>query len=217
MQLVSANSTRGEDRFATRLEAFSDLVFGFSLSLLATRLEVPSTPEQIFELSKMTALLITFVLICIMWMQHYRIFRHHFVPTPIPVITNFVFLFGLALLPYSLQTFMRFEKNPTAFCLYLGDLALIVVSLAVLQLAGLLRRDPHMDEAVRLRAWRRTVVQMTIGLALAMSVVLVALGIGRGITGEAYAGAALVVLVMRRLIRRVPRFLRPPAAAIPSA
>ncbi|MEP6937531.1 MAG: hypothetical protein ABI871_05620 [Chthoniobacterales bacterium] len=47
------------ERFTQRLEAFSDLVFGFSLSLLATRLEVPATASGIFDESKAVALLVT--------------------------------------------------------------------------------------------------------------------------------------------------------------
>jgi hypothetical protein len=35
------------EKFTSRLEAFSDLVFGFSLSLLATRLDVPAKVEDI--------------------------------------------------------------------------------------------------------------------------------------------------------------------------
>ena len=36
------------ERFTQRLEAFSDLVFGFSLSLLATRLDVPANASRSF-------------------------------------------------------------------------------------------------------------------------------------------------------------------------
>jgi hypothetical protein len=39
----------GDDRFTSRLEAFSDLVFGFSLSLLATRLDVAAKINDIFD------------------------------------------------------------------------------------------------------------------------------------------------------------------------
>lgn len=37
------------EKFTLRLEAFSDLVFGFSLSLLATRLDVPAKVEDIYD------------------------------------------------------------------------------------------------------------------------------------------------------------------------
>ena len=43
--------TYGE-RFTHRLEAFSDLVFGFSLSLLATRLDVPTNENEVFNATR---------------------------------------------------------------------------------------------------------------------------------------------------------------------
>lgn len=211
MQKEQSRGDRTHGRFTNRLEAFSDLVFGFSLSLLATRLEVPSTPEGILDKSKGAALLITFAFICVMWLQHYRIFRYHFVARPLPVVMNFLFLFGLALLPYALQTFIRFQVEPAALCLYLGDLALIFVCLATLQLSGLLQRDPEMDDSVRLREWRRSVSQYLIVLIMLASIVIVATGgIGRRVPGEVFAGIILFIAIgTRRFIRRVPSFLEP--------
>ena len=64
----------------SRLEAFGDLVFGFSFfSLIALRLDVPSRVEEIFEPTRWLTVIITFALICRFWLEHYRIFRHQFV------------------------------------------------------------------------------------------------------------------------------------------
>ncbi len=46
---VRMNLADERERFTRRLEAFSDLVFGFSLSLLATRLDVPTRTADIFN------------------------------------------------------------------------------------------------------------------------------------------------------------------------
>src|SRR2546421_12711000 len=104
---TAASSIYGE-RFTQRLEAFSDLVFGFSLSLLATRLDVPPNISEVFEPTRWGTFLITFAMICALWLAHYRIFRSRFIARPPDVIINFIFLFGIAVLPYAVQTFLRF-------------------------------------------------------------------------------------------------------------
>src|SRR5947209_1142119 len=91
--MSTASSIFGE-RFTHRLEAFSDLVFGFSLSLLATRLDIPTDAAQIFEPTRWLTFIITFAVICSLWLAHYKIFRHHFLPQIPDVLINFVFLLG---------------------------------------------------------------------------------------------------------------------------
>jgi uncharacterized membrane protein len=199
------------DRFTERLEAFSDLVFGFSLSLLATRLEVPTSAAGIIDAGKGLGLLITFALICLMWLEHYRIFRRHFVAHRVEVITNFVFLFGLALLPYALQTFLRFPAEPAALALYLADLALIFLSLATLQLRGLLQRRVDLHDALRLRDWQRTLTQFLAALFMIYAVAMLTRGmVFGGKRAEFFGIIVLLVLVgIRYSVRRVPRFLQP--------
>src|SRR5881392_4461841 len=85
------------ERFTHRLEAFSDLVFGFSLSLLATRLDIPADSSQIFEATRWSTFIITFTIICVFWLAHYKIFRQHFVPEVPDLAINFVFLLGIAI------------------------------------------------------------------------------------------------------------------------
>src|SRR4051794_26467271 len=160
------------ERFTHRLEAFSDLVFGFSLSLLATRLDLPAKIEDIFEATRWGTFLITFGIICVIWLAHYRIFRHRFVARAPDVIINFVFLFGLAILPYSVQTFLRFMPGLDAILLYFGDFALIFAALATLRWRALLQRRGDPDVAVRLKEWRETVRQY--GIVLIVVVALVA-------------------------------------------
>jgi uncharacterized membrane protein len=98
-----------EKRLTTRLEAFSDLVFGFSLSLLATRLDIPARAEDVFEPTRWLPVIVTFALICRFWFEHYRIFRHDFVVASFDMVINFIFLFAVAVLPYAVQTFLRFK------------------------------------------------------------------------------------------------------------
>ncbi len=201
------------ERFTVRLEAFSDLVFGFSLSLLATRLDVPARPQDIFESTRWLGIIGTFAFVCRFWLEHYRIFRHDFIAATFDAVVNFVFLFAVAILPYSLQTFLRFNQFLASFTLYFGTFALILFSLAILRVRSLRQRRDDPDVPDRVRAWRRSVVQF--GIALLISALLLALYLHGGSLQSGmeifsiYAGATFVfiLLLSRRLVRALPAFL----------
>jgi uncharacterized membrane protein len=198
------------ERFTHRLEAFSDLVFGFSLSLLATRLDIPADPSQIFEATRWATFIITFGTICMLWLAHYKIFRHHFVPQVPDVAINFIFLLGIAVLPYAVQTFLRFTRDRDALTLYFGDFALVFGALATLRWRALLQRRGDADKEVRLREWRATVRQFTILLVLTGSLIAMRAG---AIPSEKFYSAAsasflVVTLIARFAVRRLPGFLQ---------
>jgi uncharacterized membrane protein len=203
-----ASSIYGE-RFTYRLEAFSDLVFGFSLSLLATRLDIPANPSEVFESTRWATFIVTFGAICAIWLSHYRIFRHHFVARTPDVIINFIFLLGIAVLPYVVQTFLRFTTARDVIVLYLGDFALILSALATLRWRALQQRRNDPDTEVRLREWRSTVPQYI--LVLVISGFLFAMN-GPLIPAKKFfsflpAVILIVTLGVRFCVRRLPRFL----------
>jgi uncharacterized membrane protein len=204
----------GDERLTSRLEAFGDLVFGFSLSLIAIRLDVPSRVEDIFEPTRWLTVLVTFALICRFWLEHYRIFRHRFKVRPIDMVVNFAFLFAIAVLPYAVQTFLRFQLQLLPFSLYLGDFILILITLTFLRVRSLLQRRTDRDEEGRLRDWRRSIAQLA-GALLAASLLIIMHREGADFQSDmrlfgAYAFPAFVLLIflIRRLIRRLPAFLR---------
>lgn len=212
--MLEGETEANRERFTSRLEAFSDLVFGFSLSLLATRLGVPARPEDIFEKTRWLAIIVTFALVCRFWLEHYRIFRHRFVAGMFDATLNFVFLFGIAVLPYAVECFLRFRLVFASFALYVGDFALILVTLAALRVRSLQQRrsDPALED--RLRAWQRSLIQFAIALLLGLFLVAINARGGSFESGMAALGhyeviAVVVVIVgIRRLIRRLPAFLR---------
>jgi len=197
------------ERFTHRLEAFSDLVFGFSLSVLATRLDIPAEPSQIFEATRWSTFIITFAIICILWLAHYKIFRHLFVPQIPDVIINFIFLLGIAVLPYAVQTFLRFTGHRDSITLYFGDFALVFAALATLRWRALLQRRGDPDKDLRLREWRATVRQYTIVLVIVGT--LIAMGVSAIPREKFYSAAAgsflVVTLLTRFAVRRLPAFL----------
>ena len=66
---------RGE---VSRLEGFSDTVFGFALTLLVVSLEVPRSYDQLAETMRgVFAFAFSFGLLLIVWEKHYRFFRRY--------------------------------------------------------------------------------------------------------------------------------------------
>lgn len=204
------------ERFTHRLEAFSDLVFGFSLSLLATRLDVPANIAEVFEKTRWGTFIVTFGMICAIWLAHYRIFRHHFVARTPDVIINFIFLFGIAVLPYAVQTFLRFGSGRSAVILYFGDFALVFASLATLRWRALRQRRHDQDREIRLREWRGTVRQYLIVLIIVAYLIAIKAGAVRDEKVFALFPAVLifVTLATRFAVRRLPGFLDSGASSL---
>lgn len=186
---------RDDHRFSSRIEAFSDLVFGFSLSLLAARLDVPPVARDVLTFSRFTPFAATFAIICVLWLEHYRVFRLGFVARPFDVITNFVFLFAVASLPYALQTFMRFNAEVVSIQLYLGDLGLIFVTLATLQLRALLFGRNRVEEEFRLRVWRRVVTKYLFTAAAMIAIIATQLHLISAIAIGKLLGLMIILVV----------------------
>ena len=127
--------------------------------------------------------------------------------------TRRVFLFAIAVLPYSLQTFLRFKLYLPSFSLYVGDFSLILLSLAVLRVRSLQQRRDDPNLADRLRDWRRSLMQF--GVAFLMAGLLLALHYHGGSFESAMSdydlyvvGAfLLIILLTRSAVRRLPGFL----------
>jgi uncharacterized membrane protein len=204
----------GDERLTSRLEAFGDLVFGFSLSLIAIRLDVPAKVEDVFEPTRWGTVIVTFALICRFWLEHYRIFRHHFVARTVDVAVNFVFLFGIAILPYAVQTFLRFQLQLLPFSLYLGDLVIVLTTLTFLRVRSLRQRRADPDDKGRLNDWRRSITQFAGALAAAgLLAVMHRSGADfqsdvRLFGSYAIPGFVVLVVLLRRSIHRLPAFLR---------
>ena len=208
-----ATKTRDE-RLTSRLEAFGDLVFGFSLSLIALRLDVPTRADEILEPTRWLTVIVTFAVICRFWLEHHRVFRHRFVVQTPDMVVNFVFLFGIAILPYAVQVFLRFEMQLVPFSLYMGDVILVLATLSFLRLRGLLQRRGDPDEENRLRDWRRTVGQFSVAL---LATVFLGVLHRRGANfksdlrlfgGYAIPGIIVIALLVGRAVSRLPAFLR---------
>jgi uncharacterized membrane protein len=204
----------GDEKLTSRLEAFGDLVFGFSLSLIALRLDVPSRADEILEPARWATIVITFALICRFWLEHYRIFRHRFIVRTPDMVVNFAFLFGIAILPYAVQIFLRFQMQLVPISLYFGDVILVLTTLSFLRLRGLAQRRDDPDEQGRLLDWRRTVAQFSVAVMVtALLGVMHRQGANyqndwRLFGGYGIPGIIVIAMLVRRAVRRLPAFLR---------
>lgn len=97
------------ERVTHRLEAFSDIVIGFSLAQLTLSLVIPAHAIDFVQRpAGIIAFLVTFVLVVRFWWLHFVIFEHYFVPNRLAITANFVALASLILQIFSLQLYSHF-------------------------------------------------------------------------------------------------------------
>jgi uncharacterized membrane protein len=95
--------TRREHQ-VTRLEGFSDAVFGFALTLLVVSLEVPSNFEQLtVQMQGFLAFGLMFAMVCWIWYEHNAFFRLYGLQDRWTVFLNCVLLFVVLFYVYPLK------------------------------------------------------------------------------------------------------------------
>jgi len=125
-------------RFTRRLEAFSDIVFGFALAQCAVALEVPKNLGDVLaHADELIYFLVTFVLIVMFWVMHYRIFHYVFGARTLDVALNFLLLATIALLPYALRIYIRFPQSVLGSAAYALALGVGLALIASLEFRGL--------------------------------------------------------------------------------
>ena len=93
---------RGRD--VSRLEGFSDAVFGFTLTLLVVSLEVPQNYADLQAiLSGFPAFAVTFTIICWVWYEHYLLFRRYDLADGLTVLLNCLLLFIVMFYAYPMK------------------------------------------------------------------------------------------------------------------
>lgn len=88
----------------SRLDGFSDVVFGFALTLLVVSLEVPKNFEELHHLwSALLPFGISFLLLMLIWYGHFTFFRRFGTHDPGTVWLNGVLLFVVLFYVYPLK------------------------------------------------------------------------------------------------------------------
>ncbi len=88
----------------SRLEGFSDAVFGFALTLLVVSLETPRTNEDLWRLvGGLVPFALMFAMVCWIWYEHNVFFRRYGLQDPWTVFLNSVLLFVVLFYVYPLK------------------------------------------------------------------------------------------------------------------
>ncbi|MGB7554036.1 MAG: TMEM175 family protein [Candidatus Korobacteraceae bacterium] len=107
---------RGQE--VTRIEAFSDVVFGFALTLLVVSLEVPHTfTELLADMRGFLPFAVCFGIFAQVWWLHHNFFRRYGLDDGITATLNFVLLFVMLFYTYPLKfvftgLFNQFAHQP---------------------------------------------------------------------------------------------------------
>lgn len=95
---------RSRGREVTRLEAFSDVVFGFALTLIVVSLEVPSTFDELMKAMRgFPAFAICFAILMWVWVVHHAFFRRYGLTDNVTILLNTVLLFLVLFYTYPLK------------------------------------------------------------------------------------------------------------------
>jgi uncharacterized membrane protein len=91
-------------REVSRIEGFSDAVFGFALTLLVVSLEVPNDISGLKQiLLDFLPFVVTFVLVCWIWYEHYAFFRMFDAEDALTITLNCALLFLVLFFVYPLK------------------------------------------------------------------------------------------------------------------
>ncbi|MEO8382436.1 MAG: TMEM175 family protein [Acidobacteriota bacterium] len=88
----------------TRVEAFSDVVFGFALTLIVVSLEVPTSFEELIHTMRgFPAFAICFAILTWVWHVHHTFFRRYALTDEITIALNMFLLFVVLFYTYPLK------------------------------------------------------------------------------------------------------------------
>jgi uncharacterized membrane protein len=95
---------RMRGREMNRLEAVSDVVFGFALTLLVVSGQVPRTYAELIDAMRgFPAFALTFAMLMVVWTRHYYFFRHYGLDDAPTIVLNTLLLFVVVFYVYPLK------------------------------------------------------------------------------------------------------------------
>jgi uncharacterized membrane protein len=106
-------------REVSRIEGFSDAVFGFAVTLLVVSLEVPKTYDELMlAIRGFPAFAVCFALLFQVWWRHYRFFRSYALEDARVVALTGLLLFVVLFYVYPLKflwsvVFSQFMRQPS--------------------------------------------------------------------------------------------------------
>jgi uncharacterized membrane protein len=219
---------RGQE--VSRLESFSDAVFGFAVTLVVVSLEVPRTFEELQAtlLRGFVSFAICFAMLVWAWYGHYRFFRRYGLQDAYTILLNTVLLFVILFYIYPLKFLFTLAANslflhldtsqaiqaqqqPALMMIYGGGFVAVYTIFLLLYFHAYRKREElELNEVEVLRtkdAMLSFVLVMGIGLS---SVLIAALGGVKYVkwSGWIYAGIPLVLFISGNVTKRRKRALQ---------
>ena len=101
---VEPSGFRWRGREVSRLEALSDAVFGFAITLLVVSLDPPRTAAALFQaIGGLVVFALCFAILFLVWFNQYRFFRRYGLDDTITIVLNAVLLFVIVFFVYPLR------------------------------------------------------------------------------------------------------------------
>jgi uncharacterized membrane protein len=179
----------------SRLEAFSDAVFAFALTLIVVSLEVPGNMNELLKLmSGFMPFAVTFAMICYLWYEHNKFFRRYGLEDPLTVFLNSILLFVVLFYVYPLKYLTssllgdaEMSSGRLLMYLYSGGVVLVFGTFILLYLRAWARREQLQLDAADVLTWRYNLRAHLISAGIgAASLAIVFLGGQPAIAGFIY-------------------------------
>jgi uncharacterized membrane protein len=212
----------------TRIEAFSDAVFGFAITLLVVSLEVPANFDQLLQVMRgLPVFAVTFAILLMMWQEHHTLFKRFPCADGGTIWLNGALLFVVVSYIYPLKflfsgivgpagmrfgqnsSFIRMDQMTTLMLIYGAGFATIFLLFAAMYWRAAKRdADPARRHEARVGVGHAFVY---VGVA-ALSMALALLG---GNYASAYAGLAYGLVGPCQAVYHAmtDRYWKPPVAA----
>lgn len=203
----------------TRLDAFSDVVFGFALTLLVVSLEVPKTFDELMvAIRGFLPFAICFTFLLFIWYAHYTFFRRYNLHDPLTIFLNSLLLFVTLFYVYPVKflfslltgqihadvAIIRVSNVPKLMVIYGLGFAAVYLVFALLHLHAYRLRGSLQLTATELLDTRQMIYEnfasMTIGL-LSAGVACVLRPEKAGLSGWIYMSVGPMISVFRAVHR----------------
>ncbi|HVA27063.1 MAG TPA: TMEM175 family protein [Candidatus Baltobacteraceae bacterium] len=168
------NERGSEESYVHRIEAFSDIVIGFTVAQIGATLVLPTHATALLGNGLWFVIYLwTFALVCLMWWLHNRVFRTVFVPTTWSVLCNFALLASIVIMVYFAEVLAHartIDDAAVASRLYYLTFSVTVALVSTLSWMGLSDRGERLDSQVRTKAVRSAVVNTVAAAFIMVSV-----------------------------------------------
>lgn len=141
----------------SRMEAFSDGVFAILITLLVLELKSPTLKEisnskelfdNLLELGpKFLMAFISFFTICVIWVNHYRFFKHFKVIDHSILWLNALLLLTVTFLPFPTAVLGDYPHNITSILLYGGTMTSMTLVFAFMKIYAI-REGKMFDDSI---------------------------------------------------------------------